>query len=287
MYARLERVRAHAVDSSLKLYRTNKAKMNIGLIEKTDIYPFAANVDLKRSDLYAAQSKLVQTRAKLKTALNLTDKKLSIGKESFAYKKLSSLNDITRKAILVHPQYIAQKKQLKAQDIQVAIDKNNRLPQIDLVGSLTLNGLDPSYGTSVENISDGNTVFQGGVNVSFPLLNKSARANYKKSHLTQKKLLYAIKHLEEQIINDIEASYESYQIARKRMYVLATAVKHQKLKWEGEVAKYDQGRSDPDLVIRYQNDYLDTKQLYIQTQVEFSLAKLELDFSKGSLKPGK
>ena len=121
--------------------------------------------------------------------------------------------------------------------------------------------------------------------MTYPLQNRQARANFNKEKLKQAQALFGLQNTENKLITEIDQGYKKYLKAKSRMHVIATAVKHQKLKWEGEIKKYDQGRSDPDMVIRYQNDYLDTEKLYVQAQVDYFLARLALDVNRGVLVP--
>lgn len=280
---RLQTVSYDALSASIRLYRTNRQKMVIGLIEETDIYAFAANVDLKRSDLYSVQANLASSESDLRVAIKYPTQKLVMGKERLRKPKFPSVSAMIDEAMLTHPEYVATKKTIEAQNISIAMQKNSRLPQLDLSGSLTLNGLDPAFGQAVNNIGNGNPIWTAGVNVSFPLLNRYARANYKKTKLEKTQLLYSLKKIEIRIISQVRGIYKKYQKSYQKMQTLATAVQHQRLKWEGEIKKYDQGRSDPDVVIRYQNDYLDTKKLHVRSQVEYYLARLELEFVRGKI----
>lgn len=281
----LQAIDENALSSALRLLRTNRAKMNIGLIEETDIYAFEANADLKKSSLLETQINLVNAKTDLSVALHLDSDQMELGQENMKSVKYPAVNVMVEHALSHHPKYLTLLHQLKAQDISVAMKKNSRLPRIDLVGSLILNGIDTDYNTAVGDISDGNAIWKSGVSITFPMQNQYARASHKKTTLERMQLLYAIKNLENKIINDVKTGYIKYQKNLSRMQTLSTAVEHQRLKWEGEIKKYDQGRSDPDLVIRYQNDYLDTRRLYLQSQIAYQLAKLDLDYIRGALVP--
>lgn len=283
LYQQLVVVNRDAVSAARRLYQTNRQKMVIGLIEESDLNAFAANVDLTLSELYIVQGNLDAAEAPLRVALNYPRAPLVPGREHFGPAALPAVETMIREALINHPEYVALKKTLAAQNISVALEEKARLPQVDLNGSLTLNGIDPAFATAVDNIGNGNTIWQVGVNLSFPILNRQARAAYNKSKLKKAQLLYALKNLETRIIARVRKGYDKYIKSLKRMRVVANAVHNQRLKWEGEVKKYDQGRSDPDLVIRYQNDYLNAKKLYVQAQVDYQLSRLELDYARGRL----
>ncbi len=277
---RLKAITEDALSAASRLYRTNRQKMVIGLIEESDLHAFAANVDLKSSDLYLIEANLADSESLLRSALNLPYEKISIGSENTRAVSpvLSGVDGLVSYSLEHHPDYLTMQKQVEAQNIAVKINQNSKLPQLDLTASLILNGLDPAFDNSVSDVADGHPVWQTGVQFSLPLQNRNARATHQQSRLLKTQLLYGMKDVETRLISQIQQGYRRYQAHKKRMDVVATAVEHQRLKWEGEITKYDQGRSDPDLVIRYQNDYLDTQKLYVQTQLEFQIARTTLEY---------
>lgn len=285
LHNKLTALNNEALSAAIRLYRTNRQKMVVGLREESDIYAFAANVDLKRSDWLQSQSGIDLYEGQLKARLGLMGVDLVPGKENKDKQSYSHVDSLVKQALSNNPMIKSMRLALKAQNINVAMQKNSKLPQLDLIGSLTLNGLDPTFSTSFSDISNGNPIWSGGVQLSLPLQNRAARANYKRNSLQAKQMLFGLKDLENEIISRVQQGYARYLKASKRLQVVASAVNNQKLKWEGEIKKYDQGRSDPDQVIRYQNDYLDTRKLYASTQIEYQMTKLELDYSLGNLVP--
>jgi len=81
----------------------------------------------------------------------------------------------------------------------------------------------------------------------------------------------------------IKQSYKNYQNSLKQLRVTSDAVFNQRMKWQGEVRKYQQGRSDPDTVIRFQDDYLNTKIIHLQAKVSLALAHIDIAYSRGIL----
>lgn len=280
---RLRVINQEALSAALRLYEVNRQKSALGLLDKSELYAFQANADLRRSDLLLTNASLAKTEGELKYALSAVDESLFLGKETMAAKTFPSADVMISESLASHPEYLAVKESLKAQHIDLVLKKNQRLPQIDLVGSLTLNGIDPNYNTALNDISEGHPVWMGGVNFVFPLQNRQARANLSKSKIENMQLIYKLKNIENKIVTQIREGVLRYQQTYKRLQAFASAAASQKLKWENEVTKYNEGRSDPDRVIQSQNDYLDTQKLYLQTQVDFQLAKLDLEYLRGRL----
>lgn len=280
---RLESICRDAQSAAVRLHRTNRQKMVIGLIEETDLYAFAANTDLKQNQLYETEARTAEIEARLRTALNLPHEPFTMKAEPLRVTAFPSVTVMIESALRRHPRYLSLQKSLQAKNILVATQKNARLPEVDLVGSLELNGIDPAYANAVGDIGNGNPVWTGGVQVSFPLLNRNTRAEYKKEQLEKMQFIYRLKEFETSLQAGIREGLKKYHMHRKRLSALSRAMENQRLKWEGEILRYDQGRSDPDLVIRSQNDYLDTQKLYVRARAELELARLELGYVRGEL----
>ncbi len=278
---RLKDLSENALSAAARLYRINTQKVAIGLIDKSDIHAFLANVDLKRSDLFLAGAALKDHEAVLKPAINITDGNLTPA--PLSHHNLESKTNLIGKVLVSNKGYKALQAKLKALDAAVVVTKNAKLPQVDLVASLTLNGIDPAYGTAVSDVGDGHTNVTGGVQFALPLQNRAAKSAYKKSKLQTKQLLTQLKDLENQIVSQVSEGYERCQINAQRVGALKSAVENQRLKWDGEIIKYDQGRSEPDTVIRYQNDYLDTQKLLVQSEVAYEHCKMTLEYVAGEL----
>lgn len=276
-------VHKQAVDLAAKLYQTNTNKLGVGLIERADLFAFAANLDLKKNSWFGVKNELNKSTALVQTALALSDEDIKPGPEKFNKTTYPTLDEMQIKALEEHPEISAIKKDLQAQNINVAIQKNERLPQIDIFASLASNGIDPKYATAISDTADFNPSWTTGLRFSLPLQNRAARGAAKKSYLIKTQKLYDLKDKENEILAQIKQSYENYQNTLKQLHLTSDAVFNQKQKWLGEVKKYEQGRSDPDTVIRFQDDYLNTKIIFLQAQVGLALAKIDLDYARGVL----
>lgn len=284
-YSNLRQVENEALALAQKLYRTNRNKLDIGLIEEPDLYAFASNVNIKNNDLLVAWAELVRNLNSLKISLNLIDTNVHLGSGPLPYQKLDKTDNMIAEALQNHPDIIAIRQELKAYNIAIAIKKNSKLPQIDLQTSLAINGIDPKYTNALNDIGGINPLWQTGIFFNFPLQNRAAKADLEKSKIERAQRLLALKNKENEIISSIRNHQTRVSQHAKRLNVTLQAVSNQRLKWEGEVKKYDQGRSDPDLVIRYQNDYLDAKKLHFKAKYDYEMARLDLQYIRGLLRP--
>lgn len=278
----LYRLNSEAVTLAKRTLLTNQEKLSRGLLERIDLYTFAANLNLQENHLLTVKEQVVKLENDLKYALEILDESIHPAKNEHRAPKGPD-TVLIAEALNSNPILAALRKDLEAHDISLAVQKNARLPSLDLVGSLTLNGIDPVYDTAVSDVGDGHPIWAGGVNFNFPLQNRAAIAGVKKLGLQKKQKLYSYQDAENKILSLARDSFERFLTNVKRLSVAAEMVRHQRLKWEGEITRYDQGRSSPDTVIRYQDEYLNARKLELQAKIAVEMAKLDLDYARGYL----
>jgi outer membrane protein TolC len=111
---------------------------------------------------------------------------------------------------------------LEQREISLAFERSQSLPQLDLVASYGLNGLDTSFGGSWDQVSDGDTdSYSVGAVVSIPLPNRTASARRQAAALRVQRSLLELKDLESRIAvqlynasGQIETSRERVDVAR-------------------------------------------------------------------------
>jgi outer membrane protein TolC len=278
----LYQLNSEAVTLARRTLLTNQEKLSRGLLERIDLYAFAANLNLQENHLLTVKEQIIKLENDLKYALGIPDESIRPAKNTRPSPKGPD-TALIAEALNSNPILATLRKDLEAHDISLVVQKNSRLPSLDLVGSLTLNGIDPGYGNAVNDIGGGHPIWAGGVNFSFPLQNRAATAGVKKLGLQKKQKLYFYQDAENKILLLTRDSFERFLANVKRLAITTQMTHHQRLKWQGEIVRYDQGRSSPDTVIRYQDEYLNARKLELQAKVAVEMANLDLDYAQGHL----
>lgn len=273
-----------ALGRAQELYQANKKKEDIGLIEESDLHAFAANSNLRESKWLEAQDSLVESEGQVRVDLDLLSASvLKAGKESFENDASFNLGEILSEALSLRSDYLALQREVEASDLQVALKKNSLWPQIDLVATLNLNGMSAHYSGAVENIGDGHPEWVVGMEVNFPLQNRLERSQYRKGQAERARKILEFKQKELEISRQVKERVEKFKNAEARMTATRNARINQYKKMTGELKKYEQGRSDSDTVIRYQNDLIDAKKLALKAEVEYQLSLIQLQYVRGTL----
>lgn len=272
-----------AHNTAYEQYLANQRKLDLGLIEKTDLYGFSANYHSRENFWLMAKNNLVSSTEKMRMVLNLDpdidlQASADVGSRSF-----SKLEEVIREAFTARPDYLAKKEEIAAENLLVSVQKNNLWPQLDLEGSLTLNGIDSTYSQALKNIGDGHPAWNVGMEFIFPLQNRLARSDFKKSQWERAKKILELKSKELEITGQVIEKYRQYQNSKKRLSATRSMRDDLHRKWEGEMKKFEQGRSDSDLVIRSHNDYIEAEGQALQSVVDLGISEASLMYAMGRI----
>ena len=100
-------------------------------------------------------------------------------------------------------------QQLRVDSSRIAADvaKNNLLPQLNIIGSLSVNGLDENYGDAVsDQFEFDNTGWAFGFQFEIPLGNRAARATNQRARLQQQQAITQYANLIEQVALDVRTA---------------------------------------------------------------------------------
>jgi len=258
---RLVEIRNQMVQKAEEFYDIVAAKEEIGSAELSDLYAARANVKLRKSELRVEKAKLHAAQNKLKLLINNN----AIGTN--VYLRPTDTIEITedeipfisavKEAFEGRRDYRRAMKDIEAKKIKVRMKANEMWPQLDLEGSFRMNGVRRSFWGSLEDtIEETNTEYYAGVTFSFPIEGRKAKSALEKAKYEKAKALLMLKRTEKEIVSEIDSNVKIVNAYRQRAEEYAKIADLQKLKLEEEQKKYRYGRSSSDLIIRFQEDYL-------------------------------
>ena len=127
-----------------------------------------------------------------------------------------------KEALELRPDYRQAVLDLQRRNISLVFAKNQALPQLDLVGSLDLLGIDENFGTSVRRIGNRDeTAWTAGAIFSVPIPNREGRGNLNAARLSSAQGLVTLQRLEQQIVVDVDNA--SGQIVTGRQRIASTS----------------------------------------------------------------
>ncbi len=279
-------IKKDMLNEAKKLYEIYKKKVNIGLVEEPDVLAARANVFSKKSDVLSAQLLFNEAKNNLLYLLNIkdTDKKIIPLDRLDVKTRRFNLYDELKEAVETRRDYRIVKNQVSASSLDVALKKNSLWPQIDLVSSFTKNGISLNYKDAWSKVSsDDYSSWSIGVNISFPLERRKEKSYYNKAKLNKAKLLLLLKKTERLIFREINNSVTQINSLANRIEALKSVVELQKKKLVAEKIRLKYGRSSSDIIIRYQNDVLNSRLMLSEALFSYRIAVIELERNKNTL----
>ena len=273
------------LESAAQLYKTNKRNFDMGILEAPELYATEANLKEKQQELVLAQARFKKALSALRYRLNQGIDVLIVPKDEFNLKqKQAGFEEMVRIALAKRRDYKKAKNIIKQKKLYVALKKSSLWPQIDLTASFTRNGLDSRFADSVSEItSQEYPEYTVGVVFSFPLENSAARAEYSQKQLEQAKALIGLKKTECLILVQIHDAFVELGSRRDSVGLLEQAKELQHKKYLGEADRFKKGRSDTDRFIRYQNDYLRARLIYLRSLYKYQEAAIDLKLRANTL----
>jgi len=183
---------------------------------------------------------------------------------------------------------------------------NQVKPQIDLTGALITNGVGGNasiapcppptgtvacvppqfiggYGTDIGNVFKFKTYeVNVGVAISFPLRNRTAKANLAAAQIQKEQIGAAYRSQDQAIEMDVRNAAQAVDTAQKRVLAARLARESAEQQLAGEQKLYDVGRSTTFLLLTRQTDLTSARTNEIQAETDYSKALADLQRATAS-----
>lgn len=178
------KVQQQSLRAAEQLLELNRNKVALGLLAPIEILVAEAGVASRVEAVVVAEKGIQDTEDQLRRLLNLSEQSMSAPPPLLptetptdARRELDETALLTT-ALRERPEIEQSQMELNNRALSIRIAENQLYPSLDLVGSVGLNGIGRSYSTEFDQIESGDFYrWEAGVVLSFPLGNRSARAN--------------------------------------------------------------------------------------------------------------
>jgi outer membrane protein len=306
------KVKNQALALAEKLYSDNKKQVEIGTLAPIEITSAEAQVARRQQELTSSETRLMQQETVIKNSLSrtgvfspalatariVTTDRLPVP-DAEGMQQLGALVD---SAMSGRPEIEQNRINLENTKIGMAGSKSQLKPSLDAQAFYNHNSLsgDPNplwglpggpnpdqffvggYGTALKQLFRRNFPDYGfGVQLSIPIGNRSAQADYIRDSLQ----LRRSEIQERQLHNNIRVQVENAVIAATQAKaVYDAAIKERQLQQEtldAEQKKYALGASTVFFVIQYQRDLAQAQSNEVQAVAAFAKAKVDLEQAIG------
>lgn len=281
-------VQEQALALTRRLEEENRKKLEVGSIARLDLIQAEAQAASTAADLLIAQRNLAIQMNALKKLLSddfasWASQNIEPADELVAERQFFNRQESWHRGLTLRPELQQAKLEVERSGLVVKYDRNQLLPQLDLIGSYGLTGSGTSSGNALDQLTDRDQPYWAvGGQISFPIGNRSARSRYAASRAVADQSLLALKRLEQDIMVQIDDAIKQAQSSYDRVLATRKAVEYSREAFEGEQRKLEQGASTAFQVLRLQRDLTAAQSDEIRALAEYQKALALLAQFEGS-----
>lgn len=275
------KVEIRSRDLAQQTLRDNQRRAEIGVMSPLDVVQAQADVADREERVLVAERAVKDNENFLKQLVTddistILDRDVQISAPPFDLDvKIDEKADLLI-AFELRPDYRQFLLELQKQNINLVFTRNQALPQLDLVASLGLNGLDTSLGGSVSELKVPSVLDTAvGVNFSLPIPNRTARGNLEISKLEIAQSIVGLKQLEQSIFVEVDNAAGQIETTRKRIDTSRAARIFAQRTLEAGQARLAAGTATTFEVLQFQRDLAESETAEIQALTDHQKAIAE------------
>jgi outer membrane protein len=280
------KIRQDMLGRAQELYAIYQEKSELGLAEKVDLLAVRANLKVRENGVLEAQLNRQTAKNDLLFLLNINDLSVDLVAQDRLemVPQMVGVYDALRVAIIQRRDYQKVFLDIRNAGLDVEIKRNALWPEVDLNASFTRNGLEGKSSRSWSEVgSEDYSEVKVGFNVKIPLNNREAKAERAQAELTKEQLLLKLKRTERLVLREINNKVNRVNTSASRIDLFSELLKVQGDKLQEERNRLAWGRSSSDIIIRYENDYLEARMSYFKAFFDYRVSLLDLELAQNNL----
>lgn len=298
------KVKKRSLQLAQDLLERNKIQVEVGTLAPIEIVQAESAVADREEDVITAEDAVKDAEDKLKKFLSLFDDPeqadatiIPIDRPSFSPEPVDMERSIIE-ALANRPDYAQAKLEVEKAELNLRVARNQLLPNLDFVGEGGYSANQGNLGNSMDDIFDAeNRHWSLGVELSFPMGNRQAKAEYTRRSLELWQARLRLKNLEQAILVQVpdvvrvldpdrlgvrEAVRQiETDIKRVRATRVARVLAEKKL--DAEEKKLEVGISTNFQVLDFQEDLAVAESNETRAIIDYNKSLINLERAKGTL----
>src|SRR5690606_7123624 len=158
------------------------------------------------------------------------------------------------------PDYLATLESIKQLELDTSVAKNNRLPTLDLGGSVGYNGIDNSYRGAVDAVPNGDArSWQLDLRLSVPWGLRADRARYRASVANPRQQEMRAQRIDQDLLLQVRAAARAVETNQESVEINRNAAALASRQYELEHARFKAGLSTRRQVLQILDDLETTR----------------------------
>lgn len=265
-----------------RLLDDNIRRAEIGVMSPLDITTARADVAAREETLLLAEREVRDRSNRLKQLITdeleaFLDLRIEIAAPPMAPPIAPNVREEIALAFENRPEYHEALLDLQRRRINFTVDRNAALPRLDLVASFGLNGVDRDFGSSLDQLTTGeSTSWQTGVVFSMPVPNREARGRRDAAGLEIQRALLQVRELEQSIIVELDTAVGDLENDLKRIEAARFSRQLAEEALEAEEEKLRAGTSTTFVVLELQGNLAEAQAIEIGAIADYNKSVAEL-----------
>jgi len=268
-------------------------RIRVGRVPETERASAQAEVAQRRSSLIDARSNFANLRLALLRLVNPSDTALRsaeltlLTEPIFPEIRLKDMEESIDFAERMRPEMNQARLQIKRGALEVVKTANGLLPQLDVFLNWSKGENRTSFSDSFlmprYDVRDTDYTSQVGVQFSYPIGNRAARARHARASISHSQDEFALSNLEQLVEQDVRSAFIEVNRSKEQIAATAATRAFQQESLDAEREKYRLGRSPILLVSQAQRDLLAAHIDSAQAKAAYLKAVVNLYRLEGSL----
>lgn len=281
--------RTKSVEIAESVLRDEQERFRFGQGSETRVMSAESAVAQRRVQLYAAQQQRVEAKNQLRSfvAGMPNEYKLMIDTEVDLDTVASTPDrgDALEVAFEHRPEYLASVIRAEKEDVRIKFARNNKLPQLDLIASYGLNGLDDSFSTTFDDAWDKqHETMYVGLEYKMQLGgNKKAKAELSAAKLRKHQALLEIRAAEFSIHSSVDTAISNFETAQMQVRELDNIASTNARLLEVELARFEAGQSNSRELLEVEERLNETMETHLESKANLQKALIGVSLAKGVL----
>ncbi len=274
-----------------RLLEQNRVQVQVGTLAPIEVTQAEAGVASREEGVIVAEKAVRDAEDRLKRALlldpvNVFDYTLvPTDRPEFTPVDVQ-LGPNLEAARRLRPDLVAARTDLQNREANLRLAHNQLLPELNLVGSVGVNGLDrnvPRANNQLVTEADDQYQWSAGLVFSYPLGNRAARNQFTGQELALRQAQTALRNLELQVAEEVRAAARAVNTNVKRVEATREATRLAREQLTAEEKRLAVGLSTSFEVLRLQTDLATARNAEIRAITDYRTSLADLDRVVGAL----
>ncbi|KAF0218491.1 MAG: outer membrane efflux [Geobacteraceae bacterium] len=268
-----------------KILNDTQAQVKAGVLPAMEILNAEFGVATRQKDLIDAERALRDQTDVLRLLLQLPVQGEivpvdALSRERYQFDEAAEI----QRAIAARPDLKQLQANLKADELQARVARNQTLPSLNLNASTALTGLAGDYNRDLERVASTNFPIWGiGLQLTYPIGNHAAENDYIKSNLKVAQTRTQVRSLEESIAYDVKTAVRAIQSSYKQLEVTTRGRAYAEERLKAFIKRNQVGLATTKDVLDVENDLVTAKGNEIKALSDYSNAINQLWKATGEL----